>query len=411
MELANRHLLLVVTGGVAAYKAAELSRELQRHGATVQVAMTEAATRFVGPVTFQALTGRPVFTDQWDARVDNNMAHIELSRRADAILVAPASADFIAKLALGLADDLASTLCVARNCPLLVAPAMNREMWANAATRRNAEQLRRDGVVLLGPESGDQACGETGMGRMLEPQDIVEELIGFFAGKRLAGRRVLITAGPTYEPIDPVRGITNLSSGKMGFAIARACRHAGADVTLVAGPTALATPRGVRRVDVRTAQQMFDAVMGELGAAAVPAGHADGTSPVDVFVAVAAVADWRVANASASKLKKTESAAVPALQFAQNPDILATVAALPGAPYCVGFAAESEDLERNGQEKRARKGVPLLVANIGHATFGRDDNELLLIDAKGISRLDRASKDELAGRLVAEIAQRLGAAR
>jgi len=411
MELANRHLLLVVTGGVAAYKAAELSRELQRRGATVQVAMTQAATRFVGPVTFQALTGRPVFTDQWDARVDNNMAHIELSRQADAILVAPASADFIAKLALGLADDLASTLCVARNCPLLVAPAMNREMWANVATRRNAEQLRRDGVVLLGPESGDQACGETGMGRMLEPQDIVEELIGFFAGKRLAGRRVLITAGPTYEPIDPVRGITNLSSGKMGFAIARACRHAGADVTLVAGPTALATPRGVRRVDVRTAQQMFDAVMGEMGAAAVPAGRADGTSPVDVFVAVAAVADWRVANASASKLKKTDSAAVPALQFTQNPDILATVAALPGAPYCVGFAAESEDLERNGQEKRARKGVPLLVANIGHATFGRDDNELLLIDAQGISRLERASKDELAGRLVAEIAQRLGAAR
>ena len=398
MELANRHLLLGITGGVAAYKAAELARELQRRGATVQVVMTEAATRFIGPPTFQALTGQPVFTDQWDPRIDNNMAHIELTRRADAILIVPASADFLAKLAHGLADDLLSTLCLARNCPLLVAPAMNREMWAQAPTRRNIAQLQADGVRVLGPGSGDQACGETGMGRMLEPAELAEDIAAHFTAQRLAGRQVLITAGPTFEPIDPVRGITNLSSGKMGFAIARACRQAGATVTLIAGPTALPTPRGVARVDVRTARQMHDAVMLSL---------ADGNALADVFISVAAVADWRVANASASKLKKSDDGQPPQLVFAQNPDILATVAARANAPYCVGFAAESEDLERHGQEKRARKGVPLLVANIGHETFGRDDNELLLIDAQGSHRLPRASKTELAARLVQEIAGRL----
>jgi phosphopantothenoylcysteine decarboxylase/phosphopantothenate--cysteine ligase len=398
MELANRHILLGVTGGVAAYKAAELARELQRHGATVQVVMTEAATRFVTAVTFQALTGRRVFVDQWDPSIPNNMAHIELSRQADAILIAPATADFMAKLAHGRADDLLSTLCLARSCPLLVAPAMNREMWANLATQRNAAQLTEDGVALLGPDSGDQACGETGMGRMLEPQDLVEETIAFFTPKALVSRRVLITAGPTFEPIDPVRGITNLSSGKMGFAIARACRHAGADVTLVAGPTALPTPRGVARIDVTTAQQMFEAVTRSL----------DRAPRTDTFVAVAAVADWRVSNASTSKLKKIEGGGPPALQFAENPDILASVAARPHAPYCVGFAAESENLEKNGQDKRKRKGVPLLVANIGHATFGRDDNELLIIDAQGSRTLERASKNVLAAQLVALIASRLG---
>jgi len=397
MELANRHLLLGVTGGVAAFKAAELARSLQRHGATVQVAMTDAAARFVTPVTFQALTGRPVYTDQWDPSIPNNMAHIELSRQADAILIAPATADIMARLAHGLADDLLSTLCLARNCPLIVAPAMNREMWANPATQRNVAQLRADGIAVFGPASGDQACGEVGLGRMLEPDEIVEETIAFFAPKPLLARRVLVTAGPTFEPIDPVRGITNLSSGKMGYAIARACRHAGADVTLVSGPTALAAPQGVRRVDVQTARQMAAAVDEALAA----------PERTDLFVAVAAVADWRVANASASKLKKTEGGAPPALEFAQNPDILAGVAARSDAPYCVGFAAESEDLEKNGQEKRLRKGVPLLVANIGHATFGRDDNELLLIDAHGMTRIERASKDALAVRLVGEIARRL----
>jgi phosphopantothenoylcysteine decarboxylase/phosphopantothenate--cysteine ligase len=397
-ELAGRHLLLGVTGGVGAFKACELARELQRRGATVQVSMTDAATKFIGPATFQALTGRPVFVDAWDGRVDNGMPHIDLSRGADAILVAPATADFIAKLAHGLADDLLSTLVLARDCPLLVAPAMNRQMWAAAPTQRNVATLRADGVAILGPGSGEQACGETGDGRMLEAQQLVEETIAFFVPKRLAGRRVLMTAGPTFEPIDPVRGITNLSSGKMGYAIARACRHAGAEVVLVSGPTALAAPQGVRRVDVRSAREMLAAVQAEL------AGQ-------DLFVAVAAVADWRVANASDRKLKKTEGGAPPALEFAQNPDILATVAKTAGAPYCVGFAAETEDLQANAQDKRRRKGVPLLVGNLGQATFGRDDNELLLVDAEGTTRLPRASKTALAARLVDEIARRLPDAR
>ncbi len=397
-ELAGRHLLLGVTGGVAAFKACELARELQRRGATVQVAMTDAATKFIGTATFQALTGRPVFVDAWDGRVDNGMPHIDLSRGADAILVAPATADFIAKVAHGLADDLLSTMVLARDCPLLVAPAMNRQMWSAAATRRNVATLRDDGVAILGPGSGEQACGETGDGRMLEALELVEETIAFFVPKRLSGRRVLVTAGPTFEPIDPVRGITNLSSGKMGYAIARACRHAGAEVVLVSGPTALDAPFGVRRVDVRTAREMLAAVQAEL------AGQ-------DAFVSVAAVADWRVANASDRKLKKTEGGAPPALEFAQNPDILATVARTPGAPYCVGFAAETEDLEANAQDKRRRKGVPLLVGNLGQATFGRDDNELLIVDAEGTTRLPRASKTALAARLVEEIARRLPEAR
>jgi len=399
MMLQGKRILLGVTGGVAAYKAAELSRELQRAGARVQVVMTDAATRFVTPATFQALTGEPVFVDQWDARIANNMAHIELSRAADAILVAPASADFIARLAHGLAGDLLGTLCLARECPLLVAPAMNRQMWLHPATQRNVAQLVADGVAILGPDSGEQACGETGMGRMLEPLALADELAAFFVPKTLAGRHVLLTAGPTYEPIDPVRGITNLSSGKMGFAIARACSAAGAQVTLVAGPTTLETPRGVQRVDVRTAQQMHDAVMAALDAAAAPR--------PEVFIAVAAVADWRVANASVRKLKKRSADELPKLEFAQNPDILAAVARRADAPWCVGFAAESEDLEANGAAKRAAKGVPLLVANIGHDTFGRDDNELLLIDEHGSRRLPRADKTVLARALVAEIAQRL----
>jgi len=396
MMLEGKRILLGVTGGVAAFKAAYLARELQRRGAAVQVAMTEAATHFVGTATFQALTGHPVFTDQWDTRIDNGMAHIELSRAADALLIAPASADFLAKLANGLCDDLLSTLCLARDCPLLVAPAMNLQMWAHPATQRNVARLRDDGVTVLGPGSGDQACGETGDGRMLEADELAEAMEAFFVPKRLAGRRVLLTAGPTFEPIDPVRGITNLSSGRMGFAVARACRQAGAEVVVVAGPSAQPTPMGVRRIDVTTAEQMHRAVMGQLDA-----------GRFDVFVAVAAVADWRVANYSASKLKKSEGGAPPALEFAQNPDILATVARRPDAPWCVGFAAESEDLEANGAAKREKKGVPLLVGNIGHETFGRDENELLLIDETGGRRLPRASKEALAAELVAEIATRL----
>lgn len=394
MDLRGKHIVLGLTGGIACYKSAELVRLLTKAGATVQVAMTEAATHFITPVTMQALSGRPVFLSQWDARIDNNMAHIDLSREADAILIAPASTDFLAKLANGLCDDLLTTLCIARECPLLVAPAMNRQMWAAAPTQRNAAQLRADGVAILGPGTGDQACGEIGDGRMLEPAEIVEDLVAFFQPKPLAGKRVLITAGPTFEAIDPVRGITNLSSGKMGFSIARAAREAGADVLLVAGPTALATPRGVVRTDVRSAQQMHDTVMAQL-------------RDVDVFVAVAAVADWRPAEVSRQKLKKANDTDTPTLEFVQNPDILAAVAARADAPYCVGFAAESENLEQYGEQKRQRKGVPLLVGNIGHHTFGMDDNEIVLFDAGGMTRLPRADKLSLARDLVAAIAQRL----
>jgi phosphopantothenoylcysteine decarboxylase/phosphopantothenate--cysteine ligase len=399
-ELAGRHIVLGLTGGIACYKAAELTRELIKAGATVQVVMTDAAEHFITAVTLQALSTRPVFTSQWDAREANNMTHINLTREADAVLVAPASADFIAKLLHGRADDLLSLLCLARpieRCPLLVAPAMNREMWAHPATQRNFSQLRADGAFVLGPGNGDQACGEFGDGRMLEPAELRDEMIAFFQPKLLAGKHVLITAGPTFEPIDPVRGISNRSSGKMGFAIARASAEAGADVTLVAGPVALATPQHVRRIDVTTAAQMHAAAL-----ASAPSS--------DVFVATAAVADWRVAKVSEAKLKKGKSGAPPALELVENADILAAVAALPKPPYCVGFAAESHDLVAHAREKRSRKNVPLIVANIGAETFGQDDNALTLVDAQGEHPWPRAGKLALARQLVAEIARRIATA-
>lgn len=399
MELKGKRIVLGLTGGVACYKAAELCRALVKQGASVQVVMSEAATHFIGAVTMQALSGQPVYLDQWDARMANNMAHIDLTRNADAILIAPCSADFMRKLAHGAADDLLSLLCVARprHVPLHVAPAMNVEMWENPATRRNVAQLLDDGICLFGPGCGAQACGETGLGRMLEAEELVEELIASFQHKVLAGRRVLITAGPTFEPIDPVRGITNLSSGKMGYALARAAREAGAEVTLVSGPVSLPTPHGVRRIDVLTAQQMHDAVM-----AGVEGQH--------VFIGVAAVADWRVANASDQKIKKSADGAPPQLEFAQNADILAAVAgtvSLSGWPYCVGFAAESEQLEQYGAAKREKKGIPLLVGNIGHQTFGQDDNTVILFDESGHTVLERAGKLTLARQLVSEIAKRI----
>jgi len=398
MRLTGKKIVLGLTGGVACYKVAELTRALGKAGAKVQVVMTQAATQFITPVTMQALSGNTVFTDQWDARIHNNMPHIDLSRDADAIVIAPCSTDFMFKLAHGACDDLLSTLCVARpaHIPLLIAPAMNVEMWQNPATQRNVAKIKEDGIQVMGPAAGDQACGETGMGRMLEPDQLLAEILAAFQPKSLAGKRLLITAGPTFEAIDPVRGITNLSSGKMGYAIAQAAWEAGAQVTLVSGPTALATPYGVRRVDVQSAQQMHDAVMAEL---ATQAQHA--------FIAVAAVADWRVANASAHKLKKNGDSDMPQLQFAQNPDILALVAALPDAPYCVGFAAESEKLLEYGAAKRLRKNIPLLVGNIGHHTFGKDDNELVLFDANGHIALPRADKATLAAQLIAELAKRL----
>ena len=402
--LAGRHLVLGVTGGVAAYKAAQLVRDLQRAGASVQVVMTEAATHFVGTATFQALSGRPVFTGAFDTRIDDGMAHIELSRNADAIIIAPASADFLAKVTHGLCDDLLSTLCLARDVPLLVAPAMNRQMWQNAATQRNINQLRADGVQVLGPDAGEQACGEVGAGRMLEPAVLVEELSDFFTPKALQGKRILMTAGPTYEAIDPVRGITNLSSGKMGYALAQACRQAGALVTLVSGPTALPRPYGVRFLPVQSAQQMLDTVMAELDMAA-------STISIDCFIGVAAVADWRPLQVASQKIKKERVLAQDDMTLAltQNPDILASVARRPDAPYCVGFAAESEDLLHHATEKRIRKGIPLLVGNLGPATFGQDDNTLLLVDEHGTRTLPAGSKTALARWLAQELGRRLPA--
>jgi phosphopantothenoylcysteine decarboxylase/phosphopantothenate--cysteine ligase len=394
-ELASRRILLGVTGGVAAYKAAELLRVLVKAGADVQVVMTDAAARFVTPVTMQALAGRPVHTDMWDPRIANNMAHIELSRDRELVVVAPATADFMAKVAHGLADDLLSTLCLARECPLAVAPAMNRQMWENAATRRNAELLRGDGVAIIGPVAGDQACGETGMGRMVEPAEIYAEISALLAPKTLAGKRVLVTAGPTFEPIDTVRGITNLSSGKMGYAVAQAAAEAGADVTLVSGPTSLATPAKVARIDVTTAREMRDAVIARARSA-------------DVFIAVAAVADYHVVDAKDHKIKK-QAGATPSLKLAENPDILAEVAVLPNAPFCVGFAAETESLREYAQAKRKKKNIPLLAANLAQEAFGADDNALTLFDDHGEHALPRAPKIRLARDLVGHVARMLAA--
>ena len=390
MESKLKRIVLGVTGGVAAYKSAELARLLVKAGLDVQVVMTEAASHFVGAATFQAITGHPVFTNLWDERVDNGMAHIDLSRGGDAILVAPASADFLAKLAQGRADDLLTTLCLARDCPLLAAPAMNRQMWESPATRRNLAQLAEDGVALLGPESGEQACGEVGFGRMLEAEDLVDALYAYFQPKRLQALKVMLTAGPTYEAIDAVRGITNRSSGKMGYALARACIEAGAEVTLVSGPTGLKPPPGAKLVPVVSAQQMLEAVENAVDQA-------------DIFIAVAAVADYYVLNPSDNKIKK--DAHILTLELAPNPDILANVTSSTQAPFCVGFAAESESLEEYAELKRKRKHLPLIVANDARAAIGSDDVELVLLDDAGRHVLEKADKLTQARRLIAHIAQ------
>jgi phosphopantothenoylcysteine decarboxylase/phosphopantothenate--cysteine ligase len=392
----GKRILLGLTGGVAAYKAAQLLRLFTKAGADVRVVMTEAATRFIGPVTLQALSGQTVHTDLWDPRIADNMAHIELSRDRDLMLVAPASADFIAKVANGLADDLLSTLAIARRCPLLVAPAMNVEMWSNPAVQRNVKLLASDGVRVLGPAAGDQACGEIGLGRMLEPEEIFAAIEALFApgagGSALKGKRVLVTAGPTFEPIDPVRGITNVSSGKMGYAVAQAAVEAGAEVTLVSGPTALAAPAGVTRVDVKTARDMHAAVMVR-------------AKKSDIFIAVAAVADYHVVGAQAQKIKRSEGNLT--IELAPNPDILAEVARLPRPPFCVGFAAETEKLREHAQAKRKKKKVPLLAANLAQHAFGQDDNALTLFDDQGVHELARAPKIVLARQLLAHISAML----
>ena len=390
MTLKGKRILLGITGGIAAYKAAELVRLLVKAGVDVRVVMTEAANRFITPVTMQALSGQPVWTDLWDARVPDNMGHIELSRDRELIVVAPASADFIAKVAHGLADDLLATLCVARRCPLMLAPAMNVEMWENPATQRNIRALREDDIFLSGPASGGQACGEMGMGRMTEPAEVLADMQALFQPKRLAGKRVLVTAGPTEEPIDPVRVITNSSSGKMGYAVARAAREAGAEVTLVSGPVALAAPAGVSRVSVRTAREMFDAVKKRAGRC-------------DIFFSVAAVADYKAKNPSAQKIKKGNARGMT-LELEENPDILAYVAGLKKPPFCVGFAAESDKLGKHAMEKRQKKKVPLFAANLAQEAIGSDENSITLYDERGEHALGRGLKLELARKLLEHVA-------
>lgn len=392
-DLQGKRIVLGLSGGIACYKSAELVRRMIDLGATVDVVMTDAATHFITAVTMQALSGRPVFLDAWDTRIPNNMPHIDLTRGADAILIAPASADFMAKLAQGRADDLLSTLCLARACPLLVAPAMNREMWAAAPTQRNATQLAADGIKILGPGNGDQACGETGDGRMLEPAQLLAELVGFFQPKILKGKQVLITAGPTVEPIDPVRVISNRSSGKTGYALARAAWEAGATVTLVSGPTALSTPYGVTRIDVQTAQQMHDVVLANV-------------EQKDIFISVAAVADWRIANVATDKIKKNGQQ-TPELSFIPNPDILATVAKLPGAPWCVGFAAETERLTEFAQDKRIRKAIPMLIGNLAQHVMDAEHTTVSIFDKDGEHPLPSSGKQDIARQLIHAIAQRM----
>ena len=391
-EMNSKRILLGITGGIAAYKAAALARLLVKAGFDVQCVMTVAAQHFIGAATLQALTGKPVLLQLWDAASGDGMDHIRLSREADAILIAPTSANFIAKLARGVADDLLSTLCLARTCPLAIAPAMNKQMWDNPATQRNLLQIRQDGIHVFGPASGEQACGELGLGRMLEPETLLIELEALFQPKLLVGKRIMITAGPTYEPIDPVRGITNLSSGKMGYALARAAWEAGAEVTLVSGPTALSAPPNVRAMSVTTAQEMHDAVMREV-------------KQMDIFIGVAAVADYRVAQTAPQKLKKTESARTLTLE--PNPDILAAVAALPNAPFCVGFAAETENLSDNAHAKRILKGIPLIIANQAQDTLGNDDCAIILLDAQGSRAITKQTKLLSAREVIKHIASLL----
>jgi phosphopantothenoylcysteine decarboxylase/phosphopantothenate--cysteine ligase len=388
----QKRIVLGLTGGIAAYKAAELLRLLTKQNIDVQVVMTEAACHFITPTTMQGLSGKPVFTDQWDASMPNGMAHINLSRAADAIVIAPASADFIAKLAHGLADDLLSALCLARNCPLIIAPAMNREMWLNVATQRNIVQLIADGVHVLGPDSGKQACGEEGMGRMREAAQLAQDIAAFFQPKPFSGKKILVTAGPTYEAIDTVRGITNRSSGKMGYAVAQAALELGAQVTLISGPTSLAKPQGAQSMDVQSAEQMFEAVKQRVG-------------DCDIFIGVSAVADYRAAQPSAQKIKKSTDKLT--LELVPNPDILAYVSNLPKPPFCVGFAAESENLAEHAEQKRRAKKLPLLVGNLAQQAIGRDDNELVLFDDNGRQTLPRTDKLTLARQLMQHIAQRI----
>ncbi len=390
MTQASKKLVLGITGGIAAYKSAELVRLLVKANIEVQVVMTESATKFITPVTMQALSGKPVFIGMWDSYISNGMPHIELSREADAILIAPASAEFIAKLVHGRADDLLSTLCLARDCPLLVAPAMNKQMWENAATQRNIAQLKNDNIAILGPDSGDQACGEIGLGRMLEAEDLLDLINAHFTPKLLNGKRVLITAGATLEMIDPVRAITNLSSGKMGYALASVASDMGAEVTLVSGATSLTAPKKVNNISATSAESMYQAVMKNI-------------NKQDIFIGVAAVADYSPAKLSTQKIKKSESSL--SLELTKNKDILAEVASLPNAPFCVGFAAETQDLIKLAEAKRQAKNLPLLVANLVSESMGHDEASVTLLDNNGTHTLPRANKTALASEILMHISR------
>ena len=392
-----KHILLGISGGIAAYKSAELVRLLRKQGLRVSVVMTEGAKEFITPLTLATLSGEPVSDSLWDNRngTDSNIAHINLSREADAMLIAPCTANVMAKIAHGISDDLLTNLVLARDpakCPLAIAPAMNVQMWGNPATQRNLAQIRADGIHIFGPANGEQACGEIGDGRMIEPTEILSLLPRLFTPQVLAGKRVLLTAGPTFEAIDPVRGITNHSSGKMGYALAQAAVNAGAHVTLISGKTALPAPFGVTRIDVQSADDMLAACQAQL----------DGQ---DIFIAVAAVADWKVAQVATQKIKKASTDDVPSLNFVQTPDILATIAAQPNAPFCVGFAAESENVIEYAQAKRLKKNVPLIIANQGPSTFGSEYNQASLISENGVQALQKMRKDDLAPLLIQAIAE------
>jgi phosphopantothenoylcysteine decarboxylase/phosphopantothenate--cysteine ligase len=393
----GKHILLGVTGGIAAYKSADLVRRLRERGAEVQVVMTDGAREFVTPMTFQALSGRPVRTDLWDPAAEASMGHIELARWADLVLIAPATADFLARLAGGRADDLLATTCLATAAPIALAPAMNHQMWANSATQANVALLQARGVHIFGPGSGDQACGEVGAGRMLEPTELAALADSTLVPSGvLSGRRVLITAGPTREPIDPVRFISNRSSGKMGFAVAQAAREAGAEVVMICGPVALTTPAGVRRVDVESAADMLAAVLAEV-------------RPDDIFISTAAVADYRPAQAAAQKIKKTEESL--ALQMARTTDIIGTLAAGPARPaFVVGFAAETDTVEQNARSKMLRKNLDMIAANeVGHdKAFDCADNELIVLWRTGRKLLPRSAKTQLARELIELIAAVFG---
>ena len=390
--MANKKIVLGITGGIAAYKAAELVRLLVKSHCEVQVVMTEAACQFITPITMQALSGKPVFTHMWDASIANGMPHIELSRAADAIVIAPASADFLAKLAQGKADDLLSTLCLARDCPLLVAPAMNKQMWENPATQRNIAQLKADGINILGPDSGEQACGEVGLGRMLEAEDLHMLVNAHLSEKPLKNKKIIITAGATIEMIDPVRAITNISSGKMGYAIAQAAFEMGADVTLVSGSATIKPPLGVKNISATSAESMYQVVM-------------QNVAQQDIFIGVAAVADYSTVKKNPQKIKKSEQTLT--LELIKNKDILAEVASLPNAPFCVGFAAESEHLLEYAETKRKAKKLPLIVANLATSAMGSDENQVTLLDNDGIHPLANAPKLDVARAILKHVATML----